>query len=304
MSNTMKSSRAALDTIGNLVKRASEFRKKAGATGEEPDPGTYSGDSSHPTTSADSSTIDSQTGVRAEEHTDDLKHDQGDPAVDSATEGAPGGQQAVQVNIGTQSSSPGEDPTHETPSVGSKLDDPGTYRGTTTHPASLDNPAVAGKYSSSRLSDLIRASKEAGTRALADIVMQGDANSLAKQAQAVRKSLGLEAAKQGEDASAKLPPETVTGEDDAKPSNESVTDGKVDPETVDGKSAPEVDRAAAAGEKAAAEAIANKEQLDQIVLSNLEKIASEAVADPNLASDYLDSLKKGEGEGGEAEEKS
>lgn len=243
-----------LDKIGDLLARLQKRAK------EESDPGGYDGDTSHATKDTENSTVDVDEGSRSRENEQDIKHDQ--PAgVDSAAEGTPGGQDAAQLNIGTQQSGPDDGDAGNIPTVEDKLPDPGGYEGDTTHPADLDNPAVGEKYGAARqLRRSISQVKEAGTTLLAKIVMAS----------------GQPQAKRAEDSV--LPAETVTGSDDAKPDSASLTGG--------GGGEEKKDDSKEAGAKAAEQAM--KQAQYQAVVDGIADTIKSACDNATIAADYLD----------------
>jgi hypothetical protein len=124
------------------------------------DPGGYQGASTHPSADADNHGHALQTGSRASENETDVKADQGPPGVDSTPEGVVKDQDGQQLNIGTEQSATGEDPSVEDDYKGDK-DDPGT-----SHPAKA---TIGEKYGSLKFAD---AKAKAGTLAqeiLADL---------------------------------------------------------------------------------------------------------------------------------------
>lgn len=148
----------------------------------EKDPGGQEGGSDHPSAHVDNGTITAPEGARAAENTKDVKNDV--PAsVDAAPEGVGDGKQdSVQLNIGTQQSATGEDPSSETASVNARLPDPGGYEGGTSHPANLDNSSVSQKYSSVR--QQIATARELGHALLAKIAMNAETTPAAAPAPA------------------------------------------------------------------------------------------------------------------------
>jgi hypothetical protein len=131
----------ALNTLADEIvqeKTAAAQTKSAAPTPS--DPGGYQGASSHPTTSIDNRGQTAQEGARSSENTSDVKSDQ-PVGVDQTSEATPGQdeQDGQQLNIGTQQSATGEDPSVEDAYKGTK-DDPGT-----SHPAKTEDGE---KYSS------------------------------------------------------------------------------------------------------------------------------------------------------------
>jgi len=168
--------RTLADEIGSEKTAAANGNgREKRADGPTPaDPGGYQGPSTHPTTGVDNRVQDANEGARSSENKADVKEDQGAPGVDSTSEATPGQdeQDSVQLNIGTQQSATGEDPSVEDDYKGSK-DDPGT-----SHPAQTEDGEKygsvsfeAGKSISDRLANEI----------LADLA-NGYGNRLAKRA--------------------------------------------------------------------------------------------------------------------------
>jgi len=131
---------AALADEIKAEKTAAATRTKTAAPTPS-DPGGYKGPSTHPIKDTDNSAQVAAEGARSSENTADVKADIAKPAVDSTPEAKPGQdeQDKVQVNIGTQQSATGEDPSVEDAYKGTK-DDPGT-----SHPATAEDGE---KYSS------------------------------------------------------------------------------------------------------------------------------------------------------------
>lgn len=92
--------------------------------------GGYVGKSSHPSANVDDSTSDASEGARSAENSADVKGEIPGKSPDDISEGDAGpAQDDRQLNMGTQQSATGEDPSVENDFKGDK-DDPGT-----THPA-------------------------------------------------------------------------------------------------------------------------------------------------------------------------
>jgi hypothetical protein len=264
MSISMKAAHAAVRNIDGLVQQIRGTKRAK----EESDPGSVGGETTHPTKSTENSTIDSTEGSRSKENDGDLEHDQ-PVGVNQAAEGMPGGQDAVQLNIGTKQSPPGEDPAAETERVGDKLPDPGSIGGKTTHPANLDNSAIAHKYGSARkLNEKLASIREKGHQVLAKIAVSNTGG----QSQPAKKA--------GDEV---LPPETVTGKDDEKPSTASVTGGKTDTPSDDKKEA-----AMAAGAQTAKVAMLAKQERDTLVLGEILQTQKKAAFDATVTADYYD----------------
>jgi hypothetical protein len=243
-----------LDIIGDLLSRLNKRAK------EESDPGGFDGDTSHQTKDTDNSTVEPTEGSRSSENEQDIKHDQ-PVGVDQTAAGTPGGQDAAQVNIGTQQSGPDETPGN-IPDVSDDLPDPGGYEGESSH-QTADKPNTE-KYGAARkLAAALPSVREAGTDLLAKIVMAGSRPS-----------------KKAEDAV--LPAETVTGSDDAKPSSASLAGGSGgDSEKKDDE------KEAAEGAKAAQMAIFAQQQRDSAVVQGLAETLKSAQDNAAVAAEYL-----------------
>lgn len=146
------------------VKAAAE--KKAGPV--PADPGGYQGASSHPSASVGNDVQAAPEGARASEYESDIKKQQGALAVDNTPEMSQEGRQDdVQLNIGTNAKSTGEDPAAEKDYKGDK-DDPGT-----SHPAKTNDGE---KYSSVSFKEAREACSNLGNDILANLINFGTAN--------------------------------------------------------------------------------------------------------------------------------
>jgi hypothetical protein len=146
------------------VKAAAE--KKAGPV--PADPGGYQGASSHPSASVGNDVQAAPEGARASEYESDIKKQQGALAVDNTPEMSQEGRQDdVQLNIGTNAKSTGEDPAAEKDYKGDK-DDPGT-----SHPAKTNDGE---KYSSVSFKQAREACSNLGNDILANLINFGTAN--------------------------------------------------------------------------------------------------------------------------------
>ena len=141
------------------------------------DPGGYQGSSTHPTTAIDNRGQDAGEGARSSENVSDVKSDQGSPGVDSTSEASTSDvQDSVQLNIGTQQSATGEDPSTEDDYKAGK-DDPGS-----SHPAKTDNSGLDGhKYANATSGQLRGLSETLANGILADLA-NGQGGTLTKQA--------------------------------------------------------------------------------------------------------------------------
>lgn len=161
---------AALTEEISGEKTAAATEKSAGLTPS--DPGGYEGASTHPTTAIDNRGEVAQEGARSAENVADNKADE-PVGVDQTPIAKPGQdeQDSSQLNIGTQQSSTGEDPSVED-AYKTEKEDPGSA-----------HPAVAGadseKYSSFKAAHV--ASTGLANDILADLA-NGFGNQLGKQA--------------------------------------------------------------------------------------------------------------------------
>jgi hypothetical protein len=146
-------------------------QKAAGTKVAEPlsEPGGYQGQSTHPSADAPDNLIKSRTGARAAENTADIKDDRESPMVDDTAEvtadsgtGTPK-QDEHQLNIGTEESSTGADPSVEDDYKGTK-DDPGT-----THPMKADDGQKYAQYKAMPFQKLASHCIDLGNGLLADI---------------------------------------------------------------------------------------------------------------------------------------
>ncbi len=168
-----------LGDIDNLLSAFGTEQKTAEANTEA---GGYQGSTTHPVKDEDDSTQDAQEGARSSENHTDVKEDQGAPGVDNTTEGFPGGQDKVQMDVGVTSKATGEDSANEDDFKDTKDDD--GHKEKTTHPAATDNEALDGhKYSSFR--EQLKAAEDSGAAYLATLTMeaQGEQKKVAQELQ-------------------------------------------------------------------------------------------------------------------------
>lgn len=139
LSRQKEAAAGLIDAHGQRQQTATGQSKQAAPT--PADPGGYQGPTTHPTKNVANNVQAASEGARSSENAADVKADQGSPGVDSTAEAKPGADQQdkQQLNIGTQQSATGEDPSVEDAYKGTK-DDPGT-----SHPARTD---TGEKYSS------------------------------------------------------------------------------------------------------------------------------------------------------------
>lgn len=178
MQATVKTaSQSQIDTIDSMLSRISAGQEKRAAEANT-EAGGFQGETTHPVKNVDDRTEDAQEGARSAENTADVKEDQGSPAVDNTSPGTPGGQDSVQLNIGTEQAATGEDSSVETESAKGGKEDPGTQRGESSHPARTDNDALDGhKYSSlaAQVIGLVKGAQVQGTELIAQIASESDA---------------------------------------------------------------------------------------------------------------------------------
>ena len=185
----------SIDSIDSLLRRIGDEQEKT-AEKSNTEAGGYQGETAHPVKNVDDRTGDAQEGARSSENVADNKEDQGSPGVDSTAPGTPGGQDSVQLNIGTEQAATGEDSSSETSSTKPGKDDPGS-----SHPARTDNESLDGrKYSSVKqelaykVLDLTKVAQERGTTLIAEIATEAHGETQ-KKAQEIQKSQLAEAEK-------------------------------------------------------------------------------------------------------------
>lgn len=141
MARMQRSLFAQLNALAEEISQGSVKAAAEKSAGPVPaDPGGYQGASSHPSASIDNRVQNATEGARASEYEADIKQQQGATSVNNTPElPQEGRQDDVQLNIGTNAASTGEDPAAEKDFKGTK-DDPGT-----THPAKTNDGE---KYSS------------------------------------------------------------------------------------------------------------------------------------------------------------
>lgn len=290
MAALTKAAQQSVDTIDAMLARIDQ-QKRAEANTE---PGGYGGKSTHPSTDVDDRTEGAQEGARSSENTADVKEDQGSSSVDSTAPGTPGGQDSVQMNIGTHQSATGEDPAVETESAKPGKDDPGS-----SHPARTDNESLDGhKYASAgNVLKLIKAAQSRGTQLIAKIAVEAD-GPLKQAATKLQKKAG-DPPPHGTEGAAKLPPTTV---------DESDTSAECPPPGKGSKK----EGAAQAGAAVANAVVGNpqvKAAQDQIVVQSIAETIDVAYRMAEKTAAYLTSYMStkqamdeewGEGEGEES----
>ncbi len=252
MPSVKSAAQESLDTIGALLAR---MQKRAAA---ESDPGGFDGPTSHQTANQDNDTEDPQEGVHASELDSDIKEDH-PVGVNNATVGMAGGQDAAQVNIGTQQSD-ADSTEGNIPDVASDLPDPGGYDGDSSH-QTADKPNTE-KYGAARnLRSQLEQVKEAGSALLAKIVM----------------SSGTTPVKTADEKLPAKTPGAASGSEDATPT--AIPGGE-------GESSEE--KEAAAGAKMAEAAILAKQQRDASVVQGITDTIKSAHSNASITADYLD----------------
>jgi hypothetical protein len=175
MARMQRSLFAQLNALAEEISQSSVKVAAEKSAGPVPsDPGGYQGASSHPSTSVDNSVQNATEGARSSEYEADIKKQQGEISVNSAPElPQEGRQDDVQLNIGTNAASTGEDPAAEKDFKGTK-DDPGT-----THPAKTNDGE---KYSAVTFKQAREQCSNLGNDILADLINFGTAK-LTKQSE-------------------------------------------------------------------------------------------------------------------------
>lgn len=149
----------------NVLATVADFLSEIGCEKTASDPGSIGGSTSHPSKSVDDSTQAGSTGARASENEKDIKDMPVAKTVDSIPEGQSdaGKQDQFQLNIGTNQSATGEDPSVEDDYKGEK-DDPGT-----SHPAEAGGEKYGSDFSKMSNEKLASVVTELGNELLADI---------------------------------------------------------------------------------------------------------------------------------------
>jgi hypothetical protein len=127
MARMQRSLFAQLNALAEEISQSSVKAAAEKSAGPVPsDPGGYQGASSHASASVSNNVQTAAEGARASEYESDIKEQQGAVSVNNAPElPQEGRQDDVQLNIGTNAASTGEDPAAEKDFKGTK-DDPGT----------------------------------------------------------------------------------------------------------------------------------------------------------------------------------
>lgn len=127
MARMQRSLFAQLNALAEEISQSSVKAAAEKSAGPVPsDPGGYQGASSHASASVSNNVQNAVEGARASEYESDIKEQQGALSVNNAPElPQEGRQDDVQLNIGTNAASTGEDPAAEKDFKGTK-DDPGT----------------------------------------------------------------------------------------------------------------------------------------------------------------------------------
>lgn len=169
MARMQRSLFAQLNALAEEISQSSVKAAAEKSAGPVPsDPGGYQGASTHPSVSVGNDVQGAPTGDRAREYEADIKDQQGALAVDNTPEMSQDGRQDdVQLNIGTNAASTGDDPAAEKDYKGTK-DDPGT-----SHPAKTNDGE---KYSSVTFKQAREACSNLGNDILANLINFGTAN--------------------------------------------------------------------------------------------------------------------------------
>jgi len=127
MARMQRSLFAQLNALAEEISQGSVKAASEKSAGPVPsDPGGYQGASSHASASIDNNVQDAHEGARAAEYEADVKKQQGALSVNNTPDlPQEGRQDDVQLNLGTNAASTGEDPAAEKDFKGTK-DDPGT----------------------------------------------------------------------------------------------------------------------------------------------------------------------------------
>ena len=253
MTGTIETQRANL--FGALEKLA----QAVGA-----DPGGMAGASSHPTASADGNVQPASEGARSSENTKDVKEQVGSPSVDSSSDASYGGQNDVQLNVGTNQTGPGEDPAVED-AYTNTFKDPGS-----SHPARTDNAAIGGNGKQASAAELLDQFSALANDVLAGIAAGGP-QALSKAAVAAAMSNSSAASPQA-DLSAAIE--------------------KAAAAAADTTPAAEDDTAYADGYKLAAAMGLTQKQAAAEVEATVNNLLTAADEDADLVIGYFDSFQK------------
>lgn len=177
--------RSLFAQLNALAEEISQSAEKVAAVKEAApvpaDPGGYQGASAHPSAHVDNNAQKAVTGARASEYEADVKKQQGAPAVDNTPEMSQEGRQDdVQLNINTNASAVGEDPSVEDNYKGKKDDPP------TSLPAA---PQDSEKYSSVTFKQAHAKCSTLGNEILADLINQGTEEKKAEMPEALKKHM-------------------------------------------------------------------------------------------------------------------
>lgn len=256
----MQQSTSLFSALGDIAQ--SIHRIKQAASPVPADPGGYFGASTHPTANVDNSGQSASEGSRSSENEEDVNKDQGKPGVNQAPTAQPGQQSDVQLNIGTNQSATGEDPSVEDAYKGGK-DDPGS-----SHPARTDNDSLDGE----KYAKLTFSQGRAKCAALANDILAAIANgrgsdltvdalNLARSKQAGAPAINQQIDKAAAAANAKTPAAA----------------------------------AMAAGYELAAALGAEKTAAEQFVTKHASDIINDAIFDADLVGGYLTKLAEADG---------
>lgn len=243
---------------------ADEFDTEKQAAAPTPsDPGGYQGATTHPTKDIENRGQSASEGARSSENVADVNADQGAPGVNQASDAQAGQQDSVQLNIGTQQSATGEDPSVEDDYKGGK-DDPGS-----THPAKTDNDSLDGhKYASI-------AEGVAAHTAIANAILADMANGQELTKEALAKAAGKEVPATQKEAAA----ECGTASEDSA--------GTLQPAAA-GEAAPEKPTEQAAGEAPAGQSMEGEKTAGELSsLGTMLEKAARAVEAGKLAAEDL-----------------
>ena len=308
MSNTTQKAKLFdhLQLLANEIGTSKEAaaRQKAAEAPTPSDPGGYQGATTHPTKNEDNRGQNATEGARSSENVSDVNADQGEPGVNKAKDAKPGQQDDVQVNIGTDQSATGEDPSVEDDYKGGK-EDPGS-----SHPARTDNDSLDGhKYANATGAELRQLHSSIANDILADIAT-GQGKNLTKAALAeAAGSLNASATGENQPAQPKIQ-NSESGTDapvasTAKEAAENTDEGKnKEAEGKDGLDADSLAKAAEAakntgtaddiqaGYELAAALGVDKEAALAHNQAHLETAYQDALTDANMFASYYKDFQK------------
>jgi len=165
-------------------------------------------DTSHPSGDVDDKTQPATTGARAAENDRAVREANG-PAASTEDKTLPDKPAAPDKGTGVEQSLTGEDPSVETESVETRIEDPGENagdegRGETDHPADLSNADINAKYSyAKKVLALIKAAEQPGNALVSRIAAEASEmldSAIAAEKQAAALAMGAGVAQDNSDA--------------------------------------------------------------------------------------------------------